>query len=327
MRARILPLLLLGLGTVHGADTLKILNPETYSGTCDASGAVALSTNLFAVGADEDNVLRIYRAGHAAAPVARFDMSSFLFPAGGREESDLEGAARVGDRIYWIGSHGLATEKETPHTRECLFATDIVWSNSQPLLKPAGQPYRGLLRDLFAEKKLAAFHLEVAARIPAKQPGGLNIEGLSATPEGHLLIGFRSPLSEGKALIIPLLNPEDVVLRGAAARFGDAQLLDLGGLGTRDIAEAAGDYRIIAGPGDGSSHFRLYRWSGLGTPVERITIPGLNDYHPEALIAYPGLGWHVFQILSDDGALRIGGLPCKKLSPGEQRFRSFWAGE
>jgi hypothetical protein len=34
-------------------------------------------------------------------------------------------------------------------------------------------------------------------------PGGLNIEGLAATPDGQLLIGFRNPLSEGKALLLP----------------------------------------------------------------------------------------------------------------------------
>src|SRR6187401_3134397 len=73
-----------------------------FTGMCDASGAVALSDDLFAVADDEDNVLRIYDARHGGAAVATSDaladMALDLASAGKpkrpkkERELDIEGA-------------------------------------------------------------------------------------------------------------------------------------------------------------------------------------------------------------------------------------------
>jgi hypothetical protein len=141
------------------------------------------------------------------------------------------------------------------------------------------------------------------------------------------LIGFRNPIPAGKALLIPLLNPNEVV-DGRPARFGSALQLDLGGLGIRDIAWHKGTYVIIAGSYHGGRHFRLYLWAGPGAQPEPLRVDHINDHQPEALVIYPDRGLREFQVLSDDGTFLIDGCPCKELKgPNRQAFHSFWVSQ
>src|SRR5438874_13373243 len=87
-------------------ERFRLDGPTHYSGMCDASGAVAISSNLFAVASDEDNVLRVYRSDEPGGAVRQFDMDAFLGVRGKSREADLEAGARIGNRAYWIGSHG-----------------------------------------------------------------------------------------------------------------------------------------------------------------------------------------------------------------------------
>ena len=50
--------------------------PVTFRGMCDASGAVPLSQNRFAIADDEDNALRIYDAEMGGQPLAIYDLSA-----------------------------------------------------------------------------------------------------------------------------------------------------------------------------------------------------------------------------------------------------------
>ncbi|MGH8651850.1 MAG: hypothetical protein ACREYE_06545 [Gammaproteobacteria bacterium] len=73
-----------------------------YRGICDAFAAVALGPNHFVVAEDEHDILAIYRCGNAT-PVATVDISDFLGNRksnGKIKEADIEGAARIGNRIY-----------------------------------------------------------------------------------------------------------------------------------------------------------------------------------------------------------------------------------
>ncbi len=301
----------------------KLVQPEKYQGMCDASGAVPITTNVFAVANDEDNVLRLYRSDRPGHPIKEFDVNSFLQVRGRSLEADLEGAARIGDRVFWIGSHGRNRAGKERQNRDRFFATDIRIKGDDIELAPVGEPYERLLDDLLEDPRLAQFHLGEASHNAPKEWEALNIEGLSTTPEGHLLIGFRNPIPDGKALIVPMLNPNEVI-QGRRARLGAPLQLDLDGLGIRDMAWFAGTYLIIAGPYDGGRDFRLYRWSGTEAPAERIRVKHLNDYHPEAILIYPEKGLQTVQILSDDGTQPIDGVPCKDKSPFAQGFRSFW---
>ena len=278
--------------------------------------AIAIDGGHFVVGNDENDTLHIYRLGQPAA-VAAVDLKAFLATSSG-EESDIEGAAAVGKRIYWITSHGRNAKGKRQPSRHRLFATDVLPGNP-PTLLPVGRPYTRLLDDMLATASLAPYGLASAAQRAAEAEGGLNIEGLAATPEGALLIGLRNPLPRGHALIVPLLNPGQLI-EGGRAQFGMPIELDLGQRGIRSIERIGNGYLIVAGPPADTGSFVLYRWTGVsGDSAHQISGADLGDLRPEALFATPG-GERV-QLLSDDGGIRIGGVECKKLPAGHQRFR------
>lgn len=309
------------------AEPLFVVRPAVYTGMADASAAVPVSSNLFVVACDEDNILRLYSNEKPGPAIKGFDFNAFLRVRGKSPEADLEGAARIGNRAFWIGSHGRNKNGKERFNRCRLFATDIRLEGSNVVLEAAGQPYTRLLQDLSADRRFERLHLEEASELAPKEQDALNIEGLAGDPQGGLLIGFRNPIPDGKALIIPLLNPNDVIF-GRPARFGETILLDLDGLGIRDMAFAQHEYRIIAGPYDGRGKFELYSWQGPGSPPQRIVTHGLKGYHPEALIVYPGTGLSEMQVLSDDGTRLVDGVPAKELNDAARRkFRSFWLSE
>ena len=319
-------LLLLSQVFLSARGGTRVSPPALYSGMCDASAGVALSDRLFAVASDEDSVIRVYSREEPGLPVRTIDLSAFLDLDPRRPESDLEGGARVGNRVYWITSHGRSRTGRERLSRRRFFATDIVveGKSGRVELKMAGRPCENLLGALLREPKLARFKLAEASEREPKARGGLNIEGLSGTPDGSLLIGFRNPVPNGKALVVPLLNP-DALLQGKAAKLGDPLLLDLGGLGIRDLSFWDGKWLVIGGPYDGRGESRLFKWAG-GTaapqPIKHARLKGLN---PEAIIFYQDKGWGDVQILSDDGTRRVDGKPCKELAnPNRRQFRSVW---
>ena len=247
----------------------------------------------------------------------RSNLSNFLATAAD-EESDIEGAAAIGTRIYWITSHGRNSKGKARPSRQRFFATDVV-PGEPPTVKPVGRAYADLLRDMFAADPLKPYRLEAAARRPPEADGGLNIEGLAATADGKLLIGLRSPLQQQRALLIPLDNPDDVIT-GERAQFGAPIELDLGGRGIRSIERFGSSYLIVGGPNADRGSFALFRWSGQsGDQPTPVTRSDLKDLRPEALFAIPGSDRA--QLLSDDGGVKIAGVECKKLPVAQQTFR------
>lgn len=202
-----------------------VSEPLIYKGTSDGSAAAALDTIYFAAASDEDSTIRIYRRDCGGAPVQTLDLTSFLEVSSAWPETDIEAAARIGDRIYWISSHARNQRGEFRSGHQRFFATDI-GKGSPPQLVPAGKPYRNLAADLANDPALQTFNFAAAAARAPKQKGALSIEGLCATPDKHLLIAFRNPVPNGLALLVPLLNPEEV-LADRRAKFGPPVRLDL----------------------------------------------------------------------------------------------------
>jgi hypothetical protein len=318
-------IVLLAAQKVDDSRPVQLREPVFYVGCCDASAGVAMSSNLFLVANDEDNLLRVYRRDRPGPPVQGFQAGPFLHVDPRKPESDLEAAAAVGDRIYWITSHGRNRSGEARESRHRFFATAFrVNEKGAVELRAIGRPYARLLDDLLREPRLRKFNLLAASLRAPKDEGGLNIEGLCATTNGELLIGFRNPIPNDHALIVPLKNPAEL-LEGRTARFGDPILLDLGGLGVRDMATVGDRIMIIAGPFNGKGHFHLYDWDGRGTEPRRIPETHFRDINPEALLVYPDAPANEFQILSDDGTRQVRGEDCKRLRDAMQkRFRSFW---
>lgn len=323
MRLLLRALLFLGAATGTGFAQGVLSSATTYTHTCDASAAVALDLDRFVVANDEDNVLRIYSRSQPGPPASTLNVTAFLQLTKKSAEADLEAAARVGNRIFWISSHGrMALGKATPD-RQRFFATDIRTNDKETALVPVGAPYKHLLRDLIREPKLSRFNLARAVETDPRKSGALNIEGLAATPEGHLLIGFRTPIPQGKALLVPLLNP-NAVLEGRTASFGEAILLDLNGLGIRSLDYHQGRYWIIAGHYDNKTPARLYTWTVGDAKPQWLKAINLTGFNPEAMIIPGKSGAGQFHIISDDGGVSIGGKDCKDLKdPNQKRFRSY----
>src|SRR6185436_18969164 len=97
--------------------------------------------------------------------------------------------------IYWIGSHSRDKNANFEPNRYELFATTLyaagVDAAASYKVEPIPRrPYTNLVADL--ESKFVGYSFDKVSMMKPKK-GGLNIEGLSATPDGKLLIGFRSP--------------------------------------------------------------------------------------------------------------------------------------
>jgi hypothetical protein len=262
---------------------------------CNASAAIAMGPNRFVVADDELNILRLYEVGkRAGTPVPFYE----FLQTKADKESDIEGAAVLGDSIYWITSHGTNKNAEIQERRYRFFAT----TKAAPIKAVEAAPNKAFIEDL--KGKLTAFDLAKASTIAPKAPGGLNIEGLAALGTDKLLIGFRNPLPGGKTLIVPLQNPA-AVSKGKPAVFGTPILLDLGGRGVRSLERVGDRYLIVAGPIDDGDDFRIYGWAGPQTTVvTELPKAVLGDLHVEALFA---LGQDVY-VLSDDG--KRDGIEC-----------------
>jgi hypothetical protein len=293
-----------------------------YPEMCDPSAAVAITDALFIVASDEDNVLRVYKRGTSDAP-QRFDLNSFLRPDD-HPEADIEAGTRMGDRIFWIASHGRNAKGKPRPSRHRLFATRVTVEGNNATVIPVGQPYTRLLEDLAQAPALQKYDLDGASKMAPEDKGGLSIEGLAATPQGTLMIGFRNPIPEGKALIVSLDNPEQVI-EGERAIFGAPIELSLDGLGIRSIEyrERQARYLIVAGPYNDGGNASLFDWSGRPSDAAKLIGEAqFGELNPEAMFVYPG-DLTAVQFLSDDGGRKLNGVSCKEMAPAERRFRGF----
>ena len=303
--------------------------PVSYRLTCDGSMAVMIDDTHFLDGNDEQQGMRLYTRGVAGSPLATIDISSAIGLAAS-DEADLEDAARIGDRIYAIGSHGRNKNGKLERSRYRFFAMDVSGTSSGIALSVPGYTSALLDQMLLAQywtrpdaaviATLTAASNLGRATDPSLAPlaGGTNIEGLAWLPStarpNQLLIGFRNPLQAGKAIVVSLLNA-DAVVDGVTAQFGEAILVDLGGLGIRGMAwsPAHDAVLLIGGPQtDAAGPFRLFKWSGAAAdaPIAVADITGVpTASSPEAIVAYPGS--RDVQILFDQGDHDVGGAVCK----------------
>lgn len=290
---------------------------EYYSGMAEASAAAMLDAQHFVVAEDECNVLRVYRAGQVAPVGQPIDLRQFL--AAGAKASDIEGAARVGDVIYWISSHSLTGIKgKFQEGRHRFFATTIeTGAGAAPMVRPTGEPFKRLLQELTTAPALQGLNLDKAAKKKPEEEDGLNIEGLAVGADGGLLIGFRNPVRNGKAILVPLANPAEVI-KGTKPAFGAPILLDLGGRGVRSIERITDRYMIAAGPVADAGSFALYQWSGKAQEAPSLRTELVPGFHAEAVLS---TGSQQLMLLSDDGASNAE-VACSAVPKAGQRFRA-----
>lgn len=314
--------------------TFVIEKELQHDGICDASGSVAIDKHRFIVGNDEDNILRVYSADKSGESLEIIDIDSYFPNKSLGEEVDIEGAAKLNGIIYWITSHGRNKKGERQEKRHQFFANQIT-DSSKPVITQVGKSYTQLVfKDMLQDSRLKKYNIEKAETLAPKEKGGLNIESLTATPEGELLIGFRNPIPKGKALLFPLKNSLELIQQSedkVNASFDAPIEIDLEGLGIRSIEywEAYKGYLIVAEAYDSSDEFGLYWWSGnVQEKPQKIELTNLpNQFRPESVLFYPHQKDR-FQLLSDDGAIiRVDNTPCKKIKDvtnPNKYFRSVW---
>lgn len=178
---------------------------------------------------------------------------------------------------------------------------------------------------------LTAAHpvLAAAAAIPeVKTESGFNIEGLEMAPDcRRLLLGFRSPLLDRRAIVASIENPADLFGAGAAPRISPRlDLLDLGGHGIRGMSyiPTLEGYLVISGPvSKAQGQFQLWFWSGRSSDApRRVTVPGLPGFeHAEGVSPASIEGRQHIVIVSDDGS-REERRPARflLLDPGQLRI-------
>ncbi len=215
---------------------------------------------------------------------------------------DLEALAldRAG-YIYALTSHSRNAEGEQKKSRDKLVRFRV---SGERMVEPM------LLRSL--KPALLAAHpaLAAAAEIrDVKNNGGLNIEALEMSADGEqLLIGFRSPLIQNRALIARVENLAAMFDAGEPPRIAPSLItLDLGGEGIRTLCyfSMLGGYLIISGPvARATGQFQLWFWrGGEGAPAQRVSVAGLAGFEQvEGMSPATIDGQQRIIMVSDDGS-------------------------
>ncbi|NJN88777.1 MAG: DUF3616 domain-containing protein, partial [Leptolyngbyaceae cyanobacterium SL_7_1] len=312
---------------INYAASVGSVTPATtrfHTGTSDASTAIAIDADYMLVADDEDQTIRLYDRNDSGLPLNSFDFTSFL-GLSGSSEVDIEGSTRIGNTIYWTGSHSNNSSSNDRPNRERIFATELSGSGANTTLTFTGY-YRFLEDDLIAWDNANGAPLGLAASaaqgVSPEVPSGFNIEGLTIAPDGVTgYIAFRAPnlptSDRTQALIIPVTNFTSLLSptggTAGSASFGAAIQLDLDGRGIRSIERNANnEYVIVAGPagaatGTAPADFRLYTWTGNASdaPVLRTAdLTALNaDGSFESIVALPSSlsASSQIQLLVDNG--------------------------
>lgn len=326
------------LNETEPSSTRTVRTDGLFYDSADASAAVALDAQRIIMADDEDNTLRVYNWNQpASSPTRKTDISAAIHVDPAHPESDIEGATWYNGRVFWIASHGRSQYGDYWASRYRFFATTVAPDGSAVV----DGVCTNLVDALIQYDRIWNLGLEAAigtlgdhinpAPLPdlAPKENGLNIEGLSTTADGtKMLIGFRNPRPDidGKnmALVIPLANPEAVVLNGADPNLEAPLLIDLDGLGIRSIeySPGIGEYLISAGSHQGGNSAPvqyLYNYSFIKEDKD-ILATFSDNMTPEAIFLFPDA--NDINLLSDDGTLLIDtptGPVMNKLLPRPQR--------
>jgi Protein of unknown function (DUF3616) len=215
------------------------------------------------------------------------------------EEADVEGLARSGDFLWAVGSHSLRRKQikerhegaralkrlarvEGQDNRQILVRVPIADVDGVPTPvreatiggvrhRAAALSRRDNIRSLLRDDE----HLAPFLPVPGKD-NGLDIEGIAVHGD-RVYLGLRGPVLRGWAFVLELRPyvTEDDPTRLRLRDFHDGgpyrkHVLDLAGLGVRDLCPDGDDLLILAGPTmDLDGPVRIYRWHGaarLDTP-------------------------------------------------------------
>ena len=323
-----------------------------HNGFGDASTVIPIDSDYMLVANDEGigsnkAPIYLYERNLSSSKINEFDFTSNLdltnlYGDDKAEEVDIEASTRVGNTIYWMGSHGNGDGGDSKPDRCRLFATTISGTGSSTSLTFAGY-YAGLRDDLIywdvanIHGKGANYYglsASAATGIDPKLENGFNIEGLTMAPDDETAyICFRAPISPAanrtNALIVPITGGsvsgvetyttfQSWFTNNATSDpiFGDPIELDLGGRGIRSIEKnSLNEYLIVAGShgdtGVAPDDFRLYLWSGNANDAPVLLLDDMTALISEggsieSIVEVPSslVGTYDIQFAMDNGTTK-----------------------
>lgn len=235
-------------GHYGGADVIKSMTSFTGV-TFEASGVASVAGTSGVLIVDNGRHgqvfwMRLDEAGTQAGEVKTINLGVSI--------EDIEGITTDGTYFYVVSSQsrpkaianaGLVRFKFDPNTHS-VAAVESIGGLKKFLVENVAE-----LRDEGDRK--------------SKQ-GGINIEGLAWDPQkNRLLVGLRSPLVNGRALLVPLefqsFSIDNLQVEKSIA-------LDLGGVGIRGVEydKQANGFKIISGATEVQAQvdFGLWEWNG-----------------------------------------------------------------
>jgi Protein of unknown function (DUF3616) len=233
----------------------------------------------------------------------------FRLPGGDDKEVDIEGLAYCDNHLWVVGSHSLARKKPDQASSDArqqikqlakIERTDNRYLLARiPLVRQAGglelfdscsdpfDPSRTLTSSSLPftnggnelmEALSTDAHLSPFLSIPGKD-NGFDIEGLAVCGE-RIFVGLRGPVLRGWALVIEMeakksSGPVSLKEIGPKDRIYKKHLLQLDGLGVRELLIDGADILLLAGPTmnlDGP--VSVFRWREAMRVSNETLVPG-----------------------------------------------------
>jgi len=259
---------------------------EVHEGLCDASGAVALPGgdfgDRFLMVNNDDNFMRVYAVGDSGAPQPG--------PPLNIASNDITAATWLDGQAVFLAavSPAQADGEDWQFLSLAVDGSDA----TQAAVKPAGNPDHLLAALAAIDGDLAKTIGQLGpAADQAALEAALEVEAMSVSADGAaLFLGFRTPVPNGRALLVKLNNPRAVLFADGVPTLAPPIRLDLGGRGIRSMeySRAADAYFIVAGPPETEGDFDLYRWAEGSDPMPipgaRAALASLEGFAPEGLI-------------------------------------------
>ena len=255
----VLSALIYGSRTMHGMLQVASAKTAFSGGTFEASGVTHVPGSDGVLFVDDDHpeevfFMRLGQDRKQAGSITSVKLSTSII--------DLEGITTDGAYFYVVGSQSKPTGSDLAGLARFKFdAKDQLANDTQSI--------SGL-------KSFLADHVEELRGLQKTDydDGGLNVEGIAWDPNrNRLLLGLRSPVVDGQALIVPLKlrDPQGAFSRDNVEVEGQKAIrLPLNGAGIRSIEydDLRKTFRLITGAGPNSEKidFKLWEWNGNSEP-------------------------------------------------------------